>query len=79
MAETRFCTSLQPQDFVHEWLTRLWEQMQSRSGASDTLVKWHNSLHADSISGDYEFVQTCINGETPTADYDQPPSLFKKK
>jgi hypothetical protein len=53
--------ALQPQDFVHEWLTRPWEEMQSRSGNSDTLVKWHNLLHADSVSGDYEFVQPCVN------------------
>jgi hypothetical protein len=53
--------ALQPQDFVHEWLTRPWEEMQSRSGASDTLVKWHKFLHADSIGGDYEFVQPCVN------------------
>jgi hypothetical protein len=53
--------ALQPQDFVHEWLTRPWEEMQSRSGASDTFVKWHKFLHADFVSGDYEFVQPCIN------------------
>lgn len=51
--------ALQPQDFVHEWLTRPWEEM--RSWSSDTLVKWHKFLHADFVSGDYEFVQPCIN------------------
>jgi hypothetical protein len=122
--------ALQPQDFVHEWLMEPWEEMQSRSGSSDTLVKWHKFLHADLVLGDYEFVQPCINrpgviqvgvdlrfigdheipeplsvyflvkdkgnysyemselsfkrqdgcpGETPPADYAEPPSLFKKK
>lgn len=42
--------ALQPQDFVHEWLTRPWEEMQPRSGTSDTLVKWHKFLHADLVS-----------------------------
>jgi hypothetical protein len=50
--------ALQPQDFVHEWLTRPWEEMQSRSGASDTLAKWHKLVGG---SGDYQFVQPCIN------------------
>ena len=51
--------ALQPQDFVHEWLMEPWEEMQSRSGSSETLVKWHKFVHA--VSGNYEFVQPCIN------------------
>jgi hypothetical protein len=47
--------ALQPQDFVHEWMTRPWGEMQSRS--SDGLEKWHKFLHGD--GGEYEFVQPC--------------------
>src|SRR5580700_686404 len=53
--------ALQPQDFVHEWLIEPWAEMESRSGSSDALAKWHKFLHADSVLGDYEFVQPCVN------------------
>jgi hypothetical protein len=35
-----------------------WEEMQSRS--SEAVVKWHKFLHADFVSGDYDFVQPSI-------------------
>jgi hypothetical protein len=50
--------ALQPRDFVHEWLREPWQEMKSRSSNSDTLAKWHKLLGG---SGDYEFVQPCIN------------------
>lgn len=50
--------ALQPQDFVHEWLIRPWEEMQSRS--SKEVAKWHKFLHADLVFGDYDSVQPCI-------------------
>ncbi len=49
--------ALQAQDFVHEWLLRPWGEMQSRSAPS--VVNWHKFLHADYVSGEYEFVQPC--------------------
>ena len=53
--------ALQPQDFVHEWLIAPWEEMQSRSGSSEALAKWHKFLHADAVGGDYDFVQPCMS------------------
>jgi hypothetical protein len=50
--------ALQPQDFVHEWLIEPWEVMQSRSGNSEALAKWHKLLGG---SGEYEVVQPCID------------------
>jgi hypothetical protein len=50
--------ALQPQDFVHEWMIRPWEEMQSRS--SEGVVKWHKFLHADLVFGEYDTVQPCI-------------------
>jgi hypothetical protein len=49
--------ALQPQDFVDEWLTRPWAEMESRTAASarDRLKKSHGLLNA----GDYAFVQKC--------------------
>jgi len=49
--------ALQPQDFVEEWLTRPWSEMQSRS-APET-AQWHSKLHADYVSGDYTAVVPC--------------------
>jgi hypothetical protein len=49
--------ALQPQDFVHEWLQRPWSEMQSRSVTS--VAEWHKRLHADYVSGEYEFAQPC--------------------
>ncbi len=56
--------ALQSQDFVHEWLLRPWSEMQSRSAPS--LMKWHKFLHADYVSGEYEFVQPCKEREGVT-------------
>lgn len=51
--------ALQPQDFVHEWMIRPWDEMQSRS--SDAVAPWHKFLHADLVFGGYDFVQPCID------------------
>ena len=50
--------ALQPQDFVHEWMIRPWEEMKSRS--SEDVVKWHKFLHADLVFGGYDTVQPCL-------------------
>ena len=52
--------ALQPQDFVHEWMIRPWDEMQSRS--SDSLLKWQQFLHADYVFAEYEFAQHCAEG-----------------
>ena len=49
--------AFQPQDFVEEWLTRPWTEMQSRSAAG--LSEWHGSLSADYVRGDYSEVTRC--------------------
>jgi hypothetical protein len=49
--------ALQPQDFVHEWMIRPWDEMQPRSAAA--LEKWRRFLHADYVFGEYEFAQPC--------------------
>jgi hypothetical protein len=53
--------ALQPHDFVDEWLTRPWAEMESRSAASGNaeLKKWHQFLSGDFVSGDFLFVQQC--------------------
>lgn len=53
--------ALKPQDFVDEWLTIPWNEMVSRSSASDLkqLEKWHGVLHSDTVLGDFRFVQPC--------------------
>jgi len=53
--------ALQPQDFADEWLTRPWNEMESRSSAAghEKLQKWHDFLSGDYVSGDIDFVQTC--------------------
>jgi hypothetical protein len=53
--------ALQPQDFVDEWLTRPWDEMASRSSASnlEQLEKWHGVLHSDIVLGEFQFVQPC--------------------
>jgi hypothetical protein len=56
--------ALQPQDFVHEWLLRPWEELQSRSSEAG-------------LSGTSFCTDDCP-GETPSVDYDKFPSLFKK-
>lgn len=49
--------ALQPQDFVEEWLTRPWAEMQSRS-APETQAS-HRRLHADSLLAEYAAVFPC--------------------
>ena len=53
--------ALQPQDFVDEWLTRPWPEMESRSAASggDKLKKWHEFLAGDFVAGEFQLVQRC--------------------
>jgi hypothetical protein len=53
--------ALRPQDFVEEWLTRPWAEMESRTAASyrGRLKKWHNLLHTKLVFGEYVFVQKC--------------------
>jgi hypothetical protein len=54
--------ALQPQDFVDEWLTRPWSEMESRSadGARETLKQWHEFLANDFVAGEFTIVQSCI-------------------
>jgi hypothetical protein len=53
--------ALQPQDFVDEWLTRQWSEMESRSaeGGRDKLKQWHEFLAGDFVAGEFQFVQQC--------------------
>src|SRR5579862_1015973 len=53
--------ALQPQDFVDEWFTRPWSEMESRSAESarDKLQKWHDFLSGDFVAGEFQFVQRC--------------------
>ena len=53
--------ALQPPDFVDEWLTRPWAEMESRSstGDRDKLGKWHNFLSGGFLAGDINIVQSC--------------------
>jgi hypothetical protein len=53
--------ALQPQDFVDEWLTRPWSEMESRSAESgrDKLKKWHEFLAGNFVAGEFQFVQLC--------------------
>src|SRR5207244_12912609 len=50
--------ALQPQDFVDEWLTRPWAEMESRSASSgpEKLERWHK---LGSRFGEFSFVQSC--------------------
>ena len=61
--------ALQPQDFVDEWLTRPWSEMESRSSSNqrDDLKKWHNLLDGIFDAGHFNFVQPCTGkaAETP--------------
>jgi hypothetical protein len=49
--------ALQPQDFVEEWLTRPWAEMQSRSLAETEF--WHTKLSGNSVGGTYSTVLPC--------------------
>jgi hypothetical protein len=53
--------ALQPQDFVDEWLTRPWSEMESRSStdASGKMQKWHEFFAGESTFGEFQFVQAC--------------------
>jgi hypothetical protein len=51
--------ALQPQDFLDEWLTRPWREMQSRSQGD--LKGWHDNLHSDHLHGDYLAVIPCAS------------------
>jgi hypothetical protein len=53
--------ALQAQDFVDEWLSRPWDEMAqtSQSQGRQKLEHWHQILHADYVSGEYDFVQQC--------------------
>jgi len=51
--------ALQPQDFVDEWVTKPWTEMESRSG---DLKKWHDFLAGgpdEYVGGTFDFVQPC--------------------
>ncbi len=49
--------ALQPQDFVEEWLTRPWTEMEARSAAG--AKRWHERLYAASVSAEYHAVMPC--------------------
>src|SRR5579871_986340 len=51
--------ALLPQDFVDEWLSRTWAEMESRSAEDnrELLQKWHNFLSAS--EGHFTLVQEC--------------------
>lgn len=53
--------ALLPQDFVDEWLTRPWVEMESRSADADLdkLKHWHEFLGGDFVAGDFTLVQAC--------------------
>ena len=49
--------ALQPQDFVEEWLTNSWSEMQTRSAPGTE--RWHTGLTADWLQADYIGVGQC--------------------
>jgi hypothetical protein len=51
--------AFQPQDFVEEWLTRPWEEVQSRS--LPETKEAHGRLHADHLFAEYSNVVPCLN------------------
>jgi len=53
---------LQPQDFVDEWLTRPWSEMQSSSDGItlEKLKKWHDFLGGELTSGEFGLVLPCV-------------------
>jgi hypothetical protein len=51
--------AFQPQDFAEEWLTRPWNEMESRSD-SDT-EEWHQQLHSDYVGAEYSGVIPCAS------------------
>jgi hypothetical protein len=53
--------ALKPEDFVDEWLTRPWTEMESRSASDEKLKKWHDFLSGDFAAGDITLVQPCMD------------------
>jgi hypothetical protein len=53
--------ALQPQDFVDEWITRPWSEMESRSAAEGNgkMQKWHGFIADEFVFGEFRFVQAC--------------------
>jgi hypothetical protein len=53
--------ALDPQDFVDEWLTRPWAEMESRTSASvrERLRKLRDLLHTDLVAGEYVPTDSC--------------------
>jgi hypothetical protein len=53
--------ALQPQDFVDEWITRPWSEMESRSVRSgrERLEKWHEFLGGGFAAVEFTMVQAC--------------------
>ncbi len=55
--------ALHPSDFVDEWLTRPWPEMESRSAESarEDLKKWHDLLADGFLAGEFNTVRTCTD------------------
>jgi hypothetical protein len=51
--------AFQPQDFAEEWLTRGWNEMDSRSAAETK--EWHERLSNDYVRGEYSGVIPCTS------------------
>ncbi len=53
--------ALHPSEFVDEWLTRPWPEMESRSEESEReeLKKWHELFAEGFLSGSFDWVQAC--------------------
>jgi hypothetical protein len=53
--------ALLPEDFVDEWMTRPWQEMESRSDEAgrSKLEQWHQFLGGGFVAGDYTLVQPC--------------------
>ena len=61
--------ALCPRDFVEEWLTRSWTEMESRSAEADRekLKKWHDFFGGGFVAGEIELVQKCQENARPVA------------
>jgi hypothetical protein len=55
--------ALKPQDFVDDWLTGPWGEMESRSAPDESLKRWHDFLHGDFVLGKFQLVQRCEKRE----------------
>jgi hypothetical protein len=53
--------ALRPRDFVEEWLTRPWTEMEPRSVEADRekLKKWHDFLAGGFVGGEIDLVLAC--------------------